>query len=229
MKMDRKRRRGGGELPFFLSTSSSPSSPPSVRACLLFTLLPALVLCLSAVALLVAHQTLGGGSGGRGDHSSNLVLASLFSSANGDKDAGGGGDDFFTRFSPLTFENAHHLEDIPDYEASTVIYEDAHVQKLMRGDAPSFVAFDVTSRRMQHHRHAEKNTNQNQNAPDQNLPLLQNTMGHPVYTALRDLDDVREFFNPVCYRYRFPNATLFPSVSIVMTMAFNGTSCVNTK
>mmetsp|Transcript_3740 Transcript_3740/g.7164 ORF Transcript_3740/g.7164 Transcript_3740/m.7164 type:complete len:519 (+) Transcript_3740:449-2005(+) len=48
--------------------------------------------------------------------------------------------------------------------------------------------------------------------------ILTNAGVHPILTALRDVATAEEFFNPVCYRYRFPDVSKFPTLSVIVPM-----------
>lgn len=115
-------------------------------------------------------------------------------------------NDYFVQHPPDAYEEAFYLADEPDYETPQITYEDAHVLQLLANK--SHVPFNV-------------------NRSPNGTSVLKDAGAHPVLTALRDLSNTEGFFNPVCFRYRFPNISMFPTMSVIVPMQ-NGTYVQNT-
>jgi hypothetical protein len=200
---ERRRKNGGG---------GSVIKP----ACLFASLVPATLLCFGALSLLLAHKSLGGGSIGTGTGMipENIVWSSIFpegsGTSNNHRNGGVGGNPnqqarsgsdaggFFTQYPPDVYEEAWYLDDEPDYETPQRIYEDSRVIELLANN--SYVPFNVFR------------------GPNGTSVLQGAAEVHKVLTALRDVSNIQEFFNPVCFKYRFPNISLFPTMSIIVPM-----------
>lgn len=112
-----------------------------------------------------------------------------------------GADPYFERFPADAYVEAYYIDDEADYEMHQKIYEDPHVLRLVeKQDDVQHVPFNV------HRGHGN------------GTAVLKDAGAHPVLTALRHLDATEDFFNPVCFRYRFPNVSAFPTVSVIVPM-----------
>eukprot|EP00523_Entomoneis_sp_CCMP467_P008606 CAMPEP_0168722348 /NCGR_PEP_ID=MMETSP0724-20121128/2553_1 /TAXON_ID=265536 /ORGANISM="Amphiprora sp., Strain CCMP467" /LENGTH=710 /DNA_ID=CAMNT_0008769021 /DNA_START=301 /DNA_END=2432 /DNA_ORIENTATION=+ len=103
------------------------------------------------------------------------------------------------------YHEAWYIDETPDYEAAEHIYEDARIQQLVKEQrsllsTPSYkpYQFDLT-------------THNKSSSLDRNM-----SAHHPILTTLRHVQSTRGHFNPTCFRYRFPNVTIFPTMSIVV-------------
>ena len=85
------------------------------------------------------------------------------------------------------------------------IYEDEHVLKLAAN--ASHIPYDIYRAGAPHNRTSV---------------LTDAGQTHKVLTALRDVGTTENFFNPMCFRYRFPNISVFPTMSVIAPMQ-NGT------
>ena len=192
-------------------------------SCLFQSLVPAALLCFGALSLLLAHRSLGTGTNdalyahqqstskfisdmvyNSGSSSSSLLSSSssrtsFFSSNNNNDNA----DPYFTRYPPDVYQEAFYLDDESDYETPQKIYEDAHVLDLLA-------------------KHQINNNNNNNKTfmftHPNGTSIITDAGIHPIFTVLRDVATAEEFFNPVCYRYRFPDVSLFPTMSIIAPM-----------
>lgn len=197
-------------------------------------LVPALVLCLGAV-LLAAHLSLLPSLNHNNDFNPQQQQQQEHQYSYGWSFRGGAGSvahansNFYTRHDPLLAEEAYYLDDAPDYDLFAHIYEDDYIRNLKQQvvaeqeDQKTSVddkstTFNTTTTTTATFRPFDLHRSGGPDAP----LVLQQTMDHPVYTALRDVLDVSDFFHPVCHRYRFPNASLFPTMSVIMPMQ-NGT------
>ena len=194
-------RRGGG--------GGASSSSSSIKPSLLATLVPAALLGFGAFALLLAHQSIQSNSAaeimaGRFPFDgSNTQIQPLMATIQErlflPQQSSPKSTDYFVQFPPDAYEDAFYLDDEPDYDTPHMTYQDEHVKALMQNS--SFVPFNIY-----------------RNPKNATESVLHQAGAHPVLTALRDLQDTEEFFNPVCFRYRFPNISMFPTISVIVPM-----------
>ena len=207
-----------------LLSTSNKRSTYSVKPFLFASLVPAALLGFGAFALLLAHQSIGDtkeanlaawGIDGYYVSTSPLLATlqqSLQQSPQGaPKQLPDGSlayppaaqpNDYFVQHPADAYVNAFYLDDTADYETPQMLYEDDHILQLLANT--SHVPFNI-------HR-----------SPNGTSVLTKAGNAHPVLTALRDLDETEDFFNPVCFRYRFPNVSAFPTMSVIVPMQ-NGT------
>lgn len=174
---------------------------------LFVSLIPAALLGFGAFALLLAHKSLGSTT----LSSTSFQLQHLLQTQTtrnpqgqprvqnlvfeGPPPAQAG--DYFVQNPPDLYQEAFYLADEPDYETPQQTHQDSHIVQLQ--DNSTYVPFNIYR--------AENGTS-----------VLKNAGAHPVLTALRDLTDTEDFFNPVCFRYRFPNVSVFPTISVIVPM-----------
>ena len=163
-------------------------------ACLFASLVPAALLGFGTISLLLAHKSLTGEITAQ----QNLALHLFASSRNDADQTRSENGDYFVQHPPDAFQEAWYLDDEPDHEATSRIYEDSHILKLMSNQ--SYVPFNIFR--------GENGTNVLEGAGQV----------HKVLTALRDVAPIAEFFNPVCNLYRFPNISVFPTMSVIVPM-----------
>ena len=216
---DRKRRYGHGNQ----SATATTACPVSIKSCLSISLLPAALLGFGAFSLLLAHESLGKKSTTLQYNAmlenmwKSTVLtttrteAGVYDNTNTDADnlydynynSESNGHSYFLHHPPDAFEEAFYLADEPDYETYAKVYEDSDVLRLKQNK--SYVPFNIFR------------------SPNGSSVLVDAGKIHPVLTALRDVANIEEFFNPVCFRYVFPNVTMFPTISVIVPMQ-NGKS-----
>lgn len=104
------------------------------------------------------------------------------------------------------YHDAWYIDDKPDFKAFDIIYEDDRIRSLTQqykaGTLKSYQPYAV-----------HEKTHDRASTLDKNL-----TANHPILTTLRTVRDMQNHFNPVCHRYKFPNITLFPTMSIIIPM-----------
>ena len=194
------------------SSSSSNSGSLCKPSCLFQSLVPAALLGFGALSLLLAHNSLGGDSlqaerGSTSKFVQDMVYQQRQSQSQSQQATSLAADPYFEHYPPDRYQEAFYLDDEPDYETPQRVYEDSHIQQLLAADS-THVPFNI-------HRH-----------PNGTSVLTAAGDVHRVFTALRDVATTEEFFNPVCFRYRFPNVTVFPTMSVIVPMQNGACVCV---
>ena len=166
------------------------------------SLVPAALLGFGAFVLLLAHESITDTNAiDRNAWRLSMTSMSMSTSMSTSANTNANGNDYFVQHPPDAFEEAFYLGDEPDYDSPQITYEDAHVLQMLANK--SHVPFNI-------------------NRSPNGTSVLKDAGAHPVLTALRDLSNTEGFFNPVCFRYRFPNISLFPTMSVIVPMQ-NGT------
>ena len=112
------------------------------------------------------------------------------------------------------YHDAWYIADTPDWDAHHRIYEDAHIQRLVqehqqKGSSAAYKPYQV------HEKKDNRSSTLNK----------RDSANHPILTTLRTVESTTKgFFNPVCQYYRFPNVTLFPTISVIIPMQFGTTN-----
>jgi len=103
----------------------------------------------------------------------------------------------------LRFQEAWYIVDEAQVDEAdfnrTYIDQDPHLQKLMRNASGSLLSFKPYT-----------------------PPTINGTINirgsgiHPILTSFRQDNETRSLFNPVCHRYRFPDLSVFPTISVII-------------
>ncbi|KAL7575295.1 hypothetical protein ACA910_001820 [Epithemia clementina (nom. ined.)] len=140
------------------------------------------------------------------------------------------------------YHEAWYIDDQPDWESFHRIYEDERITKLVQqqeqgnyqpyqaimimnqtttlgGGGGDSIFFSPRARQtaLDSLNHTNNSTNNNSSSSDGRF-VYSPSANHTILTTLRTLESTVANFNPVCHRYRFPNITLFPTVSIIIPM-----------
>mmetsp|Transcript_3609 Transcript_3609/g.4794 ORF Transcript_3609/g.4794 Transcript_3609/m.4794 type:complete len:697 (+) Transcript_3609:364-2454(+) len=106
------------------------------------------------------------------------------------------------------YHEAWYIDENPDYESFSHVYEDDRIKHLVEqrktlGDAAFYKPYKVFEKKEKGSSTLNKNF----------------TANHPILTTLRTVENsTQHFFNQVCHYYRFPNVSLFPTISVVVPM-----------
>lgn len=98
------------------------------------------------------------------------------------------------------YHDAWYIDEVAEYNTTSHIYQDEHILELMAND--TYVPYNLYR------------------DPKNRSRSVLDAAGttHKVLTALREVKSREEFFNPVCFQYRFPNISLFPTMSVIVPM-----------
>ncbi|KAL7575290.1 hypothetical protein ACA910_001815 [Epithemia clementina (nom. ined.)] len=127
------------------------------------------------------------------------------------------------------YHEAWYIGEEPDWNAFHRIYEDERITELVqqqrdqhdtkKKDYQPYQAIDPQTGESIFFSERARQTAIDSVENDSFGPMLYtNSSNHAILTTLRALDTTVGNFNPVCHRYKFPNISLFPTVSIIIPM-----------
>ncbi|KAL7573187.1 hypothetical protein ACA910_018847 [Epithemia clementina (nom. ined.)] len=138
------------------------------------------------------------------------------------------------------YHDAWYIDDEPDWTAFHRIYQDERITELVQqqqlpkkeqGKSASSSSSSASSSPLyQPYQAMDQQTGQHiffserplgmmahkENDNHDETFLYSPSANHSILTTLRTLDSTKNNFNPVCHRYKFPNITLFPTISVII-------------